>query len=541
MRSRTILIGWIGLLGAVPLYLATRLDDPVVGAGPRTLSLSPRLEGQEAPAPPLEGAGIDSLARTSALQDDACVSRYRGRVLGNGDGRAGGVRVAIGVVDGSRSAVLAHAVSDEEGRFAGTVSIPREFADLEDARLFARIEGEGYAPRRARDSIGRIQGAAEFHLTILGAHLRGRVVDAEGEPVVEASVELRTDGLAGVDAGATSHRDGEFEILWARPGTYRLNAHARGKGRAEIHPIVLATDVEHDDLEIRLRRDDRLAGRVEDTEGRPLEGVEIWAFPPYLAGRTEESLFVWRQRASSSSPRGERSGACTSGAGGSFSLDGLETGSYWLSPADELGPASRSTTAYSTGDTHIVLVVGRWWLELRPPSPGQGVIFCAGLHGGGAGSRLAPACPGESPGSQIFAVEGGRSYVCGWMDPAHAVREERVLIPWDRPRTVLEVAAGEALDPGALEVSILTLDRQDEQRARTVGVFSIASGVELWRWRQGTLTDPQTLSAGTYLLNVTIDPTHSFRDGTPGFENLLVDERRIEILAGRTTRVELWR
>jgi hypothetical protein len=105
----------------------------------------------------------------------------------------------------------------------------------------------------------------------------------------------------------------------------------------------------------------------------------------------------------------------------------------------------------------------------------------------------------------------------------------------------VEVAAGEALEPGALEVSILTLDGQDERRERTVSVFSTASGVELWRWSQRSGTSREILSVGTYRLSVTIDPTHSFRDGTPGFESLLVDERTIEILAGRTTRIELWR
>jgi hypothetical protein len=479
--------------------------------------------------------------RLAGAGDEPGEFAYRGRVLGNGDGRASGVRVEIGVVDGDRSEILARAVSDATGRFEGSVSIPAEFADLEGARLFARIEGEGYAPRRARYPIARTRGAAEFHLSILGAHLAGRVMDSDGQPVNGASVELRTAGLAGIDAGATSNKDGEFEVLWVRPGTYRLNAHAREKGRAELDPIVLVGDVESEELEIRLRRDDRLAGLVEDLEGRPLEGVEVWAFPPYLAGRSEESLFVWRQGPSASGPRGERSGACISGRDGTFSIEGLEPGSYWLAPADELGPGSGCAALGSTGDTNVALVVGRWWLELRPPSPMQGVLFCAPVTASGAGSRLAPAASGESAGTQIFAVQGGRSYVCGWMDAAHAVREETVRIPWDRPRSVVDVAAGEALAPATLAVSILTLDREDEQRARTVHLYSTGSGVELWRWTQGSTSGPEILSAGSYRLNVTIAPTHSFRDGLPGFESLLVEDRRIEIRAGEAKRIEIWR
>ena len=541
MRSRTILLGWVALLGATALILATRLEPASIPEDPRSLARPPAAEAGLAFGSILEPPGMEAVARSSGLVGEGFESAYRGRVLGNGDGHAQGVRVEIGVVDGARSAVLAHEVSDRTGGFAGSVRIPAEFADLEDARLFARIEGEGYGRRRAHSPIRRMHGTTEFHLTILGAGLKGRVVNAEGAPVRGASVELRTDGLAGVDAGATSDREGRFEILWARPGSFRLNARARGEGCAEIQPVVLATDVEHEELEIRLLRDDRLAGRIEDTEGRPLEGVEIWAFPPYLAGRSEESLFLWRQGTNASSPRGERSGACTSGPGGSFLLEGLEPGNYWLSPADELAPGSRGTAAYTTGDADIVLVVGRWWLELAPPSSGEGVLFCAGLHQGGADSRLAPVGPGDSSGTQVFAVEGGRTYVCGWMDSAHAIREERVTIPWSRPRTRLEVQSGEAIDPGTLDLSILTLDREDEQRARTVGVFSIESGVELWRWTQGSASGPQELSAGAYRLHVRIDPVHGFRDGTPGFESLLVDERRIEILPGRTTRIQLWR
>ena len=496
--------------------------------------------------PPLEidaGTGADPASSTG--KRSGITSRRvlcRGRVLGDFGLAAPSVPIELGVDTPDGGAVLAHAASDPRGQFLCEVPVPEDVADAPDAFVFARVERAGYARRIVRRPISKLDREVVIHLSLSVLHaLPGNVVDRDGAPVKHALVELRTPDLPGVDASAWTEEDGTFEMLWSRPGTYRLSAKAQGKGSATMAPIVLDADVEPEPLKVVLERSDVLAGRVEDTEGHPIGKEELWAFPASLAGSSAERLFEWRMSEASGVSDGERSGSTTSAEDGSFHFQALAPGAYFVAPRTELDETTVAARVWRTGDLDVRVVLERWRLEIRGPEGIGGRLFCAGIFGGRAGRALPVLEPGSTAGSQVFQVEGGRSYLCGWVEPRHEVAETVVLVPWDRPRTIVEIPETASADPGNLSITLATLDRDDARRKRIVRVSSAASGFELWRWDQTGESLGAGIPPGAYVLRVELEPTRSFRDGTPGFETLLVDERRIEIRAGETTKLDLWR
>lgn len=486
----------------------------------------------------LDSAPSDSprMLAHDAAHDLSC----RGRVFGDfGDG-AEGVPIEIGIEAADGTHVLAHAVSRAGGTFECDVHPPADLADREEARLFARIDHEGYPRRLIQKPVKKIDQGIVFRLSLALLHvLPGRVVDSGGAPVKGAVVELRTDGLPGIDASATTNADGEFEMLWRRPGAYRLSAKAVGRGSAEINPFTLAGEIDPDPISIELSSSDVLEGRIEDTEGRPIGGEELWTFPASLAGSPSEDLFRWRMSSNSTTADGVRSAFTVSTESGSFRFAGLAPGAYFIAPKTELDETTIAARVWRTGDRNASVIVERWWLELQHPHSTKGRLFCAGLYNGKAGRAIKPVQTRERTGSDVFPVEGGRTYLYGWIDENHAAVEDSVLIPWDHPRTVREITEGPEVASGGLQLSILTLDADDERRARCVSVRSSSTDFELWNWRQHGEDSAHALPPGQYLLRVTLEPTHSYRDGTPGFETLLVSERTIQIQSDSTIRLEL--
>jgi hypothetical protein len=538
MSSRRILLVLLVTSGALlaGIALLIRTDSPPS----EVAAASPGPDGRARAALDLDAAPDAVLHARSEVTGRrvAC----RGRVFGDFDEGVEGVPVELGIEAADGGRILAHSASGSRGRFLCEVDVPLELAGAKDTFLFARIERDGYPRRIVRRPIESLKHGVDFHLSLaLLRVLPGTVVDADGLPVDRALVELRTDDLPGVDGSAWTKADGSFEMIWSRPGSFRLSAKAQGKGSTRIAPIVLDAQEDPEPLRIVLERSDVLEGRVEDTEGHPIPAEELWAFPASLAGSSAESLFAWRMTSRSDEPDGTRSGSTTSTQDGSFRFTGLAPGTYFVAPRTELDETTFAARVWRAGDRDVRVVLERWWLELRGPPSGAGRLFCAGLYEGRAGGALPIAEPGATLGSVVFAVEGGRSYVYGCVDAQHEVVEARVLIPWDRPRTVCEIPDAPRVESGSLRITLMTLDRDDARRQRTVRIRSATTGFELWRWNQRGEDLQSLLAPGSYVLHVSLEPTRSFRDGSPGFEALLVDERSIEIRPAETTRVDLWR
>ncbi len=114
-----------------------------------------------------------------------------------------------------------------------------------------------------------------------GATVRGRVVTKTGDAVEDASVWARTIGGGARDkggwGGASSERDGKYEMVGLKPGTYKLELSTdRGIGPRDGYKIEVAAGavVERD---LVVEDGGTIKGSVVDAEGKPVVGIEITA------------------------------------------------------------------------------------------------------------------------------------------------------------------------------------------------------------------------------------------------------------------------
>ena len=104
--------------------------------------------------------------------------------------------------------------------------------------------------------------------------LTGRVVDSEGRPLAGVEIWRPTEGPGNVLA-AVSGPDGSFAVPF--DGLFPLSACPPGWLPDESP----AKGEEPEGFQIRLRAATRIAGRVVDARGEPVEGVQVQA---HLAG-----------------------------------------------------------------------------------------------------------------------------------------------------------------------------------------------------------------------------------------------------------------
>ena len=134
----------------------------------------------------------------------------------------------------------------------------------------------GYSPRPRAILEVRVPGPVvrEFLLGIV--RLRGRIVDADGEPVGAVEVTLYRNNFY---ASSATDANGEFVFLDLPPGTYSLTMSRGGFGlkskQIEIGDEVL-------DLEFALKHAARVRFRFTDTDGNPVAGRHNL----YLKGET---------------------------------------------------------------------------------------------------------------------------------------------------------------------------------------------------------------------------------------------------------------
>ncbi len=131
----------------------------------------------------------------------------------------------------------------------------------------ARKPGVGVAP--LRPILGAPAGRLSLRLVLArGVTLGGSVVDGEGRPVPDASVSLTAgDGTR----TSPTDRDGRFALSPVVPGRAELLVRAAG-----FAPRHRSVDVTGDaELSVRLEPPARVAGRVLDVEGRPVEDAVV--------------------------------------------------------------------------------------------------------------------------------------------------------------------------------------------------------------------------------------------------------------------------
>lgn len=108
----------------------------------------------------------------------------------------------------------------------------------------------------------------------------GRVVDAAGQPVEGAEIQLVALYLAKREATTVSGPEGRFELRRLSPGRITLIAEHPDHAAAFVPRIEIPEGTPTVDLgAITLPAGGAIEGRVTDARGRPLEGAEIGVFP----------------------------------------------------------------------------------------------------------------------------------------------------------------------------------------------------------------------------------------------------------------------
>ena len=134
-----------------------------------------------------------------------------------------------------------------------------------------------------------------------GRAIRGRVVDATGEPVTEARVRARSvggDPRAQRSFGWSREleADGSFELTGLLPGSYEVKAEPYDGHRIEVEQTVeVSADADTEDVVLELPAGGTIAGVVQDEKGQPLYGVQVrldargWGFGFGDATHTDET------------------------------------------------------------------------------------------------------------------------------------------------------------------------------------------------------------------------------------------------------------
>jgi protocatechuate 3,4-dioxygenase beta subunit len=274
-----------------------------------------RLRGLPAPgavAAENELAGLFARMRAEGL-DDAARQQLRARIeqvrATTADARRGG-RPAGGPGgpgagnrgDGGRQNDLGRAERHPDGTFVAT--------GLQEGIYEVQIQSPDHARFRSEEIELRLHASPPALTARLdrGVFVAGVVLDANGEPVRGARVELRgaggersADGAArgrrgrGEDAGgpgreflrqfaaavatldATTDAEGVFVVQHAVRGTYTLRASARGHDDAATEPFELSAD--RSGFELRLGALGSLAGRVLGLQPSELAEARVAAVP----------------------------------------------------------------------------------------------------------------------------------------------------------------------------------------------------------------------------------------------------------------------
>lgn len=171
------------------------------------------------------------------------------------------------------------AVTGADGRFA----IP-DLRRGDRLDLFARAQG--FLPGEVEGVSAPTATAASLVLD-RAARLSGRVVDAEGQPIVGASLDLSTDrpgeerGLVRStgrsDTSTTSEEDGRFAFEGVRPGRARLRASAPGFQEALLEELEVPAGKPVENVKVVMERGAVIEGRVLTSAGEPVGDARVIA------------------------------------------------------------------------------------------------------------------------------------------------------------------------------------------------------------------------------------------------------------------------
>jgi len=251
--------------------------------------------------------------------------------------------------------------------------------------------------------------------------MTGRVVDAEGRPLAGVEIWRPTEGAEDAVA-AVSGPDGLFTVLAA--GIFPLSACPPGWLPDESpSPAPREPGV----FEIRLRPAARIAGRVVDGQGEPVEGVRIEA---RLAGKAFGcAVYV---RSGCPGPADRRTGY--SDADGRFAFESLEPGWFEVSAPDGLPKVARRLGEAGTSAEEIEFVVSEKLVLLEGRVVDADGEPVAGAQVSVSGARPGSAARTGADGAYRFphVLPGPQNLVARHPDLGRIVERIQVAAPRTR-------------------------------------------------------------------------------------------------------------
>lgn len=191
-----------------------------------------------------------------------------GRVLRNGRPLAS-ASVMFTPRRGSASQTSSSATTDQQGQYSVSGLEPGEYS-------VSVVDMQRFSPYQ---TTYEVRGTSTFDIDYTASALRGRVVDAAGDPITDARVQLRaatSDGPFRGDRAAATDVAGTFTIDFVAPGTYTVTADKSGFGN-EVKEVIVGERTPAD-VEFRLSKNDGVALKVVDArDGRALTAM-VWAF-----------------------------------------------------------------------------------------------------------------------------------------------------------------------------------------------------------------------------------------------------------------------
>ncbi|MFG0316870.1 MAG: carboxypeptidase regulatory-like domain-containing protein [Planctomycetota bacterium JB042] len=303
---------------------------------------------------------IDTLGGEPAVLEPALGGAIRG-TLELPPGIASGPAVAeVGAFGtGSRGAGLMRAT-----RFEGTLAF--EIPALPSGLRYALWGSFDVFPGVVRrDGLTVAPGAwTDVRLPMqAGAVVRGRVVDADGEPIARAEIQGDVGASFSVIDGAgrtSTDDDGRFELrgLTVRPQS--IAARAEGFLDGESERLDLVEGGTHDGVRIALETGEELRGTVVWSDGSPAVDAKLIVIPLDGSGGS------WRLYERTRSEEG----TARSAADGTFRVPALEPGAYGVfaesprasDPADARATWCARAASVAAGTTDLVLTLA------APPS-----------------------------------------------------------------------------------------------------------------------------------------------------------------------------
>ena len=285
------------------------------GLASGSVTLTARGRGYASASPTAVQLGIGEQVEDVQVLVDGAFSII-GRVVKKGteDGIAG-ARLGAFSMTGDNAEALAP--TDETGAF--------EIPGLRPGSLmlFAAAEGSMLEIGKSVEIVDRDVTGVVVELAT-GVTISGRI-----EPPAVATVGLELEGEVGlanmfemiktVMVKAESDASGAFTLTSVPPGKFKISAFTKDGSTGKL-PVVIAS-VDQTGLVVQLQKRASIAGRVIDTNGKPVAGQRVTAEPDEKKGMNFSAMMMDR-------------GNVESAADGTFKIVGLDPGKYEVGVRD---------------------------------------------------------------------------------------------------------------------------------------------------------------------------------------------------------------